>query len=149
MLTDMDNDFQFKQVPHGWALCYVEACKHREECMRYQMCLKAPKGTTRANCVLPTVLLEADCPHFHPIRKIRMARGFRRLFDEVKAKHRTVMRAQLATYLGSGGTYYRYRNGENPLSPEQQAWIERLFRRYGYTEKVVFDQYEEVYHCQF
>lgn len=80
-----------------------------------------------------------------PIKMVRAAIGFQHIFDEIKAKHSHVMRMKLANYLGTGGSYYRYRNGENLLMPEQQEWIKKMFRDFGYTEEVVFDDYKDVY----
>lgn len=145
----MEKDFNFSQVPHGWALCYLGECKRKEECMRYQMCLLAPEETTRQTCVLPTVLRQKVCPHFHPIKKIRVAVGFQKLLDELKAKDQATIRLKLMGYLGHGGTYYRYRNGKNSLTPEQQEWIKKLMRRYGYTAEDIFDSYREEYQFRF
>ena len=141
----MDKTFDFNQVPYDWTLCYVEGCSHKDECMRYQVCLIAPDSMTRNKCVLPTVLKKKECPHFMPIKMVRAAIGFQHIFDEIKAKHSHVMRMKLANYLGTGGSYYRYRNGENLLMPEQQEWIKKMFRDFGYTEEVVFDDYKDVY----
>ena len=113
--------------------------------MRYQMCLLATEETTRTTCVLPTVLKQKVCPHFHPIKKIRVATGFEKMFDEVKAKDQAVIKAKLMGYLGPKSTYYRYRSGERSLTPTQQEWILDLFRRYGYTEGIDFDGYKEEY----
>lgn len=137
--------FDFNQVPYNWALCYITKCKHKGECMRYQVCQMAPDSMTKTACVLPTVLKKKECPHFHPINLVRAAIGFQHIFAEVKEKHHAAMRAELANYLGSGGTFYRYRNGERLLMPEQQEWIKNMFIRYGYTEKIEFDGYREVY----
>lgn len=141
----MDNDFDFRQIPFDWALCYIAECQRKDECMRYQVCRLMPEGTTRNACVLPTVLRKTECPHFHPIRKVEVAVGFQYLFNDVKARDVTAMRSELMAYLGGGGTYYRYRNGARPLMPEQQQWIANLFRRYGYTENLIFDGYEHIY----
>ena len=141
----MDKDLNFSMVPHGWALCYLGECKRKEECMRYQMCLLATEDVTRMTCVLPTVLKKKVCPHFHPIKKVRMAAGFEKMFDEVKAKDQAVIKAKLMGYLGPKSTYYRYRSGERSLTPTQQEWILDLFRRYGYTEGIDFDGYKEEY----
>lgn len=145
----MDKDLDFSLVPHGWALCYVEECGRKEECMRYLMCLQAPKDQTRFPCVLPTVLTQAECPHFHSAKKQRMAVGFRKMFDELKPKYHRTVRARLMAYLGYGGTYYRYRNGERTLTPAQQEWIVKLLRRYGCTEETIFDGYREEYRFNF
>ena len=141
----MDKSFNFKDVPYNWALCYIAECSRKAECMRYQMCASAPDDVTKNPCVLPTVLKKKACPHFHPIKVVRAAVGFHHIFDEVKEKHHAQMRAEMAGYLGAGGTFYRYRNGERLLMPEQQEWIERMFRRYGYTEEIRFDSYKDVY----
>ena len=145
----MDKDLNFSMVPHGWALCYLGECKRKEECMRYQMGMLAPEDLTRTTCILPTVLKQKVCPHFHPIKKVRMAAGFQKMFDELKTKHQAVIRMKLNSYLGHGGTYYRYRNGDNLLTPEQQEWIKKLLRRYGYTEDDIFDSYREEYQFRF
>ena len=141
----MDKDLNFGIVPHGWTLCFLGECKRKEECMRYQMCLLAPEETTRQTCVLPTVLRRKVCPHFHPIKKVRMAAGFEKICDEIKAKHEAAIKAKLMAYLGARSTYYRYRKGERSLTPEQQEWILKLLRRYGYTEGIEFDSYREEY----
>ena len=141
----MDKDFDFKQIPHHWPLCYVSECPRKQECMRYQACLHAPKGTLRRPCILPTVLQRKQCPQFHPIQKIRVALGFRYIFNKVLAKDIAEMRSQMSAFLGSRATFYRYRNGEQPLYPRQQQWIAQLFHRYGYTHDIVFDDYKDMY----
>lgn len=140
-----EESFDFKQVPNNWALCYIAECSRKEECMRYQVCLRAPAEKTRNHCVLPTVMNRSECPHFAPVQIVRAAVGFSRIFAEVKEKHHAAMRRELAGYLGGGGTFYRYRKGERLLMPEQQEWIKKMFQRYGYTEEVVFDGYKDVY----
>lgn len=76
---------------------------------------------------------------------MRVAVGFRNIFDRVLAKDIAAMRSEMAAYLGSTTTFYRYRNGECLLNPRQQQWIQNLFRRYGYTHEVTFDGSKEVY----
>lgn len=141
----MDKDFDFKQVPYGWAMCYVEACSRKDECLRYQVYLNSPKGRTMNKCVMPNALLKKTCPHFHPIRKMRIAIGFRYIFEKVLARDIAAMRSEMASFLGSHTTFYRYRNGEYKLNPRQQEWIKKLFHRYGYTDEVTFDKYQDVY----
>ena len=141
----MENDFSFKQVPRGWAICYVPDCPRHDECLRYQAYLHAPEGRVYHKCILPTVLLQGDCQHFRPIEKVRMALGFRNIFIDVKARDVTKMRAELTDFLGSPATFFRYRNGTNPLNPLQQQWIRNMFRRYGYSDNVAFDETKDVY----
>ena len=139
----MDKDFDYSKIPYNWAMCYLSECSRKDECLRYQVCLSTQ--CTKNQCVLPTALRKGECPYFHPIRKVRVAIGFRNIFSEVKERDHSAIRRKIANYLGRGGTYYRYRNGERELSPKQQEWIRQLFRRYGYTDEVVFDRYETIY----
>lgn len=141
----MDKDFDFSQVPSHWSLCYVAECERKDECMRYQACLRAPLGHIRHPCVLPTVTRRSQCPQFHPIHKVRVAVGFRYIFDKVLAKDIADMRAQVSAYLGNKSAFYDYRKGKRALTPRQQEWISHLFRRYGYTHEVVFDAYKDVF----
>ena len=141
----MKKDFDFRQVPNSWAICPLADCPRKDECLRHLAFLSLPEGRTQHPCVLPTVLRRKACPHFHPIQKLRVALGFRNIFERVLAKDIAAMRSELAAYLGGGGTYYRYRNGKKPLTPPQQAWINKMFRRYGYTYEVCFDRYNTIY----
>lgn len=140
----MDKDFDFKQVPYGWAMCYVEACPRKDECLRYQVYLSSLRRTMH-NCVMPGALLKKTCPHFHPIRKMRVAIGFRYIFEKVLARDIASMRSEMASFLGCRATFYRYRRGDQPLNPRQQKWIQEMFRRHGYTDEIVFDKYKDVY----
>ena len=113
--------------------------------MRHKTCQWMPAGVTHHSCVLPSAAAKKQCPHFHPVKKVRVATGFRNIFEDVKARDIAQMRSEMSAFLGSRATYYRYRNGEQPLNPRQQQWIVQLFRRYGYTHDLVFDDYKDMY----
>ena len=141
----MDKDFNFKQVSRYWAVCYVPGCPRKDECLRYHACLHAPENRVYHKFSLPTMLKDGQCQQFRPIQKVRMAVGFKNIFYDVKERDSAEMRRELADYLGSTTTFYRYRNGEHLLTPRQQEWIRNLFRRYGYTDEVTFDDSRDVY----
>ena len=141
----MDSDFNFKQVPRNWSLCYLSECPRHDECLRYQACLHAPDGRVYHRCILPSVLRRGDCQHFRPVEKVRAAVGFRNIFGKVLAKDITDMRKEMTAYLGSRATFFRYQRGDLLLLPAQQEWIQQMFRRYGYTDEVTFDGYRDMY----
>lgn len=141
----MQNDFDFSQVPFNWPLCYLSQCPRHEECLRYEAHQHAPKQVTTHPCVMPTALEHNPCPHFHPIRKVRAAAGFSRLFAELKEKHLYDFRHSLTVYLGGETAYYRYKKGTRFLMPKQQEWIRQTLHRLGYTEEVQFDSYQDIY----
>ncbi len=88
---------------------------------------------------------ENGCRLFSNNTPQQMAWGFETLFSEVKSRDEHQLRNSIKAYLGGHSTYYRYHNGQRLLTPEQQEWIVRLFKQYGYTEKLVFDHYTYVY----
>lgn len=141
----MDNDFNYKQVPYHWSLCYLSECGRKEECMRYQVCQLMPVGITDRPCVLPSVLKKKECPRFHPVKKVRAAIGFKLIFQKVLAKDIQEIRSKIAQYLGSQATFFRYQRGDYPLMPRQQEWIQKLFCQYGYMEELSFDKYRDIY----
>ena len=141
----MDKDFDFSQVPHNWLLCYVPQCPRKDSCLRYQACLRAPAASYFHQCILPSVLQQPQCPQYRPVRKLQVAIGFRHIFKDVKASDISRMRSELADFLGSKATYFRYQRGERSLNPRQQQWIRNMFRRHGYSDDITFDDIKETY----
>lgn len=137
--------FDFACVPPQWQLCFCEECPRHAECLRFLASQYAPDSLTWGPAIYPAAYKNGACPHFKEASVKRMAYGFKLLFKEVKQKDYTHLREQMKSYLGSHGAYYRYNRGEKLLTPEQQQWIINLFRTYGYTENLTFEQYREVY----
>lgn len=136
---------KYEDLPIDWQVCFLGQCRLKDSCLRYQGGLTLPDNIYSANAVTPNALAADPCPMFMKTDTVRAALGFSHIFDEVKARHAPVMRARLTEYLGGNGTYYRYMHGERPLMPEQQEWICQLFKNYGYTDAVVFDNYTEAF----
>lgn len=131
--------FNFESVPKNYIVCFAAECPLREQCMRYQAGLVLPAGMEKGYSIFPTACRNGQCRHFAQVREVQAARGFTTIFDRVRRNDFQPMTSELMGYLGTGGTYYRYRNGERLLMPEQQEWIRQLFSRYGYDEEVTFD----------
>lgn len=137
----------FKEIPDWWALCPGYECPRAGECLRHQAFLQVPATVERWTCVLPAALETAGgCRHFQQAEKVRMARGFHGIMQQVRSRDaRHDIRIALTDYFGSKGSYYRYKDGERQMSPEQQQWVEALLRKNGITGELVFDEYEETY----
>ena len=140
-----ERNFDFGRVPEGFALCFSTECPLREECMRHLAGRHAPDTLTRGLSVFPNAYRHGQCCHYRPIRPIKAARGFGDILANVRRSDYSTMRAELVKYLGTGGTFYRYRNGERLLTPEQQEWMRQLLRRYGYEDDVQFNSYVMTY----
>lgn len=137
----------FEQIPEWWALCGNSQCPHAQECLRHLAFNQVPSTVTRWACVLPTAMQDGQCRYFQKAVKLRMARGFKGFYNSLKNKYiQHEVRIRLTAYLGSKGSYYRYRDGERWLTPEQQQVIADVAQRLGLKEEpVVFDEYRESY----
>lgn len=131
-------EFGWDCVPRGYMLCFNATCPKCEQCLRYISGLYVPATKTHGTCVYPTALQNGECRYYKQIRVIQAAQGFDDLFSDVRRSDYASMQAELKGYLGTGGTFSRYKLGLRILTPEQQEWIRNLFRRYGYSDDVKF-----------
>lgn len=75
-----------------------------------------------------------------------MAKGLNNIYNNVRArKTRSDIRISLTNFLGSKGTYYRYKDGERLINPKLQQDIIDIVHRYAPEEEVCFDHYFEDY----
>ena len=134
-----------EMVPPGYVMCFNSDCPQHEECLRWIAGQQASDNLRVATTVLPSVLKLSRCTYYRKAELQLMAWGFSKLFEDVKRKDAKPLRDAMVNYLGSNGTYSRYRLGRKKLSPQQQDYILNLFRRSGYTEGLEFDHYVTTY----
>ena len=142
----MDNlPFDFASAPPTWDICFNEHCPHKDTCMHYFAGQHLPADRMTGFAIYPNALQNGKCRFYVKKRVIRAAWGFRKLFLNVKHVDDTPIRREIQQYLGSRPTCYRYMNGQLTLTPGQQAGIIDIFREYGYTEELNFDNYIDRY----
>ena len=142
----MTTPLNLSDMPRDWQLCFNADCPFRDRCLRFLAGSQLAATREWGAAIYPSALHDGRCNHFCPAVPVRSAVGFTRLFDAVKACHAAPMRRELKNYLGGNGTYYLYRNGQRPLNADQHAWIDQLFRRYGYDRTGPFDRFDEVFY---
>ena len=138
-------NFNWKDVPEGWALCFNSECPLHEHCLRWQAAQLAPPELTVTRCVTPRALTGDRCVHFASMEPQTVAYGFSTIYQRVLKSDFTPLRKTMTQHLQGKRYYYEYMRGERALSPEQQQWIRQLFVRYGYGDSVVFDRYQEAF----
>ena len=139
----LNKDFNFENVPNGWALCFNENCKMKDICLRFMAARFAPADMIVANCVTPHALKGDECRKYVAERYDTEAWGMSHLFDGVKHDDFARMRDAIYSMLGRRN-YYRYNNGERMLNVKQQQQISDLFRRNGYQQAPTYDHYVNV-----
>ena len=88
--------------------------------------------------------MEGDCPHYRSNRKVRYAKGFIGILENLPYKQMQTVILHLMSYLGRR-TYYRSRKGERLLSPSEQQRILNILKSCGVTAPQEFDAYVEDY----
>ena len=125
------------------SVCLKESCPLKATCARYHLYLQKSLTEEPFSVINPNILSpsEQGC-EFRLITKIlRMARGFKRMFDSMPSGntyhfwHRT-------SYF-SESTYCRAKRGAILISPEMQKELLALFEKNGADISIGFDQYEE------
>lgn len=142
--TDNEHLLHASMIPKGWTVCFLSQCPLSNECLRYAAAKVLPTATMEGYAIYPSALNYSPCPLYKPIQVVRMAFGFRKIFTNVKLKDSAVLHKKIKSYLGGNGSYYDFHHGRRKLSPKQQTWIIQLMRRYGYTENLEFDYYEDI-----
>lgn len=144
-LTDIEKATLQQQMPAGYMVCFQQDCPLHDSCMRFVAGQNLPDDRQMGNAVFPAARQGDQCRYYHKYRVFNGAAGFNTLFNNVLARHSVQLRQAIKDHLGGNGTYYLYHNGKKWLTPEQQDWILSLFRRYGYTEDLSFDQYQQMF----
>lgn len=67
----LNKDFNFENVPNGWALCFNENCKMKDICLRFMAARFAPADMIVANCVTPHALKGDEAVSMWPNATIR------------------------------------------------------------------------------
>ena len=137
---------EFKEIPEWWAVCAQTDCPRSGECLRHQAFKQIPDEVKTWPSVLPQAMKDGECPCYVKPERLKMARGFANITNKVRVRAtRRAIRLRITEYLGSKGSYYRYRDGERLLSPEQQQWILRLLESYDCPTEGFFTQFVEVF----
>lgn len=137
----MENlNLKFEQLPNNWAVCFIEGCPVKEQCLRHLAAAAVPETQTYGNSVWPNALKNGECSMFAEVKYDKLAGGFSQLFSNLRQQDYKVIRRRMEDRFRRD--YYRYMHGDKLLNPDQQQWIRQLFTQYGYTEDLVFDHYE-------
>lgn len=68
-----------------------------------------------------------------------LAQGMSNIYDDVNTSVASAIKQDLVAHFGKG-LYYHLKNGEKPISAEQQAFIAETFVKHGVTTPPVYDK---------
>ena len=142
----MENNSDLNNQAAQYPLCFNTLCPKAENCLRHSMTQYTTAQNIRLSVINPLCYPAAgkECPHFRSNKKIRVAWGFKKLYDDMPARISRAIHLNLEAIFNHS-PYYRYRNQKLGLTPKQQECIRQVCRKHGWKEEIQFDRYTEEY----
>lgn len=133
-------DIDLEKKPSGFIVCYNEDCSLKENCLRRKVAELNQNEEDVLRVVNSAKYSGENCKFYLENKKVLMAYGMKKSFEKVLAKDIAEIRKSLNAHFGNG-SYYVRRNGEKGINPTEQAYIARVFAKYGY--EIMFDKLVE------
>lgn len=142
----MEEKIDFEKVPYQYAMCLNRECSKANTCLRQLTAQSAPEKIEYWVIVSPKHLAaqQENCPYYRSNAKVRYAKGFIRMLEDLPYKQMQTVISHLMSYFGRR-TYYRIRKGERLLTPSEQQRILNILKNCGVTHLQNFDTYVEDY----
>lgn len=127
-------------------MCLNRECAKANTCLRQLIVSTVPENIPHWTIVSPTYLatLKGTCPHYRSCTKVRFAKGFIKILDNLPNKQMRLVISHLISCFGRR-TYYRIRKGERLLSPAEQKQFYNILKNCSITHPLQFDGYQEEY----
>lgn len=142
----METKINFSEVPYHYPLCLKRECPVGGTCLRQlaEQCVPDTVETWHVISPRYLALVKGDCPYYRSSNKVRFARGFIGMLENMPGKQmKLVISTLIDTF--SRRTYFRIRKGERPLSPSEQQAIVDILKRHNVAGPYVFDAYFDGY----
>lgn len=130
------------QVPSRFALCYKSDCHRAGECLRYQATAHVTEESTVVSIINPAYIpSDEGCGKFKACHVLKYAYGMTDVLDSLP--HRTAKEVKhcLLGYFGKTH-FYRLMRKQRCFRPEDQEYVEKVFRHFGVDGELVFDSYQ-------
>ena len=123
--------------------CPLAACAKSTTCVRYANYVKAIAESDSFTILNATRIHpdEKGCPYYLVPKSVRVAYGFRKLYNSIPVGNTKYMIWDMRW--GSDSTYYRTKRGDRGLSPGEQQSILSTIKKYGGDPNVGFDRYQD------
>jgi hypothetical protein len=130
----------FENKPKNFVICYNSNCLLGDKCLRRAVSFEKNEEFSVMPAINAMKFNENNCEYFLENKRVKIAYGMTKSFEDVKAKDIAQIRKRLIQYFGQT-YYYERRKGNMPISPEEQEFIAELFKSYGY--EITFDEIRE------
>ena len=129
--------FNFENRPLGYLNCLSDDCPLAEKCLRRISAEYSKENDEFFRVVNHRLTDKTNCKHYIEDKKVDMAYGMTKSFENVRAKDISQIRKRLQNYFGHT-EYFRRRNASKPIPPSEQVFIRKVFAEFGY--EIAFDK---------
>jgi len=142
----MNEEFDYRSVPFGFAHCFNHDCPRTEHCLRHIAAAHITIGCPTLSIVNPAHIPAtiSACPFFCSDTKIHVAWGVKNMFNKLPYEDAYRIKQTIISHYGKT-MYYRFYRKERYIDPEQQAYFRRVFRNHGIKEEPAYEYYTDVY----
>ncbi len=142
----MEEKIDFEKVPYQYAMCLNRECSKANTCLRQLTAQSAPEKIEHWVIISPKHLAaqQRNCSYYRSNAKVRYAKGFIRMLENLPYKQMQTVILHLMSYFGRR-TYYRSRKGERLLSLSEQQHVLNILKHCGVSTPQQFDAYVEAY----
>ena len=136
----------FSEMALSYLVCCNDDCPLAGRCLRREVAGYVPAKRRIVECVNAAYVASkgGKCEYFRPAEPTLMHKGLVHFYDQIPERTARKIRSALILDYGSSN-YYRYRNGEQPITPEVESHIRTVCQQFGWTADLVFDEETEEY----
>ena len=139
----MDTKINFSQIPYNYPICLNQECSKAATCLRRLAEQSMPTDVLHWPFISPKHLAtnEGDCQYYRPSTKVRYAKGFTQILENLPHNQMQRVISNLIVHFGRRA-YYRFRKGEHLLSPSEQQTVLDIILVYCKGSQILdFDAY--------
>ena len=127
----------FEKRPSGYLNCLSDDCPLAEKCLRRISAEYSKENDEFFRVVNHRLLNQTNCKYYKENKKVEIAYGMTKSFEDVKATDITKIRKKLYNHFGYA-EYFRRRNASKPIPPSEQEYIRGVYADFGY--QISFDK---------
>lgn len=142
----MENNSELNNRAAQYTLCFNAQCSKAESCLRHSMTQYNTAQNARLSVINPLCYPAAgkECPHFRTNKKVRVAWGFKTLYDNMPARISHAIHLNLEAIFRHS-PYLPVSQSEVGTHSETTGMYPPSMQKHGWNEEIVFDRYTEEY----
>ncbi|MDR0370277.1 MAG: DUF6078 family protein [Prevotellaceae bacterium] len=142
----MKETIDYSQIPNNYLICLHRECPKADNCLRHLAAEVIPSEVKQLNIINPKYLasFESDCTCYKAAEKMRYAKGFVKMLENMPYKQMQHVSRSLIAHFGRM-MYFRMRKGDRLLSPAEQQSLLVIVGHCGISQPQDFDEYIENY----